>query len=275
MMAALTVSALTPVASIAAETEKLPTGFYDTENGSLIPASTFMFMTVEEKLAILKSPNFYFIDKEGNAIKATAIIDAKTDEVLEDSIQTVEEVENELEIEFTPDGVKPVEPTPPGGGGVSWPGNPDVKEYIDGMVGELISGQNMYSIDIKGGNTYEVTILETGKDVPLNDSKLETQFDKVTNINHSHVNLKKATGSIIFKDNTTVSIGKEFATNETAEFKDFLKQVIDTANKFTGTKPDLTDETKLGAFAGKTFNLTITGDIDGKGFNSTYKIEFK
>ncbi|PIC69174.1 hypothetical protein CSV77_15080 [Sporosarcina sp. P16b] len=119
MMTALSISALTPVASMAATQDQLPVGFYNIETGEVLSADSILFASNEEKLAIITNPNFYFIDEEGNAIKATALLTSKTDSELNDAIQTVEEVEKEHDVVFTPDGVevKPEEPTPPGGGG--------------------------------------------------------------------------------------------------------------------------------------------------------------
>lgn len=115
MMAALSISALTPVASMAAQQEQLPTGFYNIETGEVLSVDSILFASNEEKLAIITNPNFYFIDEEGNAIKATALLTAKSDSELNDAIQTVEEVEKEHDVVFTPDGVevKPEVPTPP------------------------------------------------------------------------------------------------------------------------------------------------------------------
>lgn len=106
MMTALSISALTPVASMAATQDQLPVGFYNIENGEVISADSILFASNEEKLAIINNPNFYFIDEEGNAIKAKALLSSKTDSELNDAIQTVEEVEEEHDVVFTPDGVE-------------------------------------------------------------------------------------------------------------------------------------------------------------------------
>ncbi|PIC67969.1 hypothetical protein CSV78_04030 [Sporosarcina sp. P16a] len=143
MMTALSISALTPVASMAATQDQLPAGFYNVENGEVISADSILFASNEEKLAIINNPEFYFIDEEGNAIKATALLTSKTDSELSDAIQTVEEVEKEHDVVFTPDGVEvnPEEPTPPGGGG----GTPLAIKAAEIKVGDTVT--NFTSIE--------------------------------------------------------------------------------------------------------------------------------
>lgn len=118
MVAALSLSAVTPVMSFAAEEVIVPSGFYDTKGGEFIETNSFIYMNVTEKLSILQNPAFYYLDGNGNALQVIKIIESESDEVLEKEIKAVEEIQQELDIVFVPGGVeiKPpitIPPTPP------------------------------------------------------------------------------------------------------------------------------------------------------------------
>lgn len=103
----LAFSALTPAVSIAAENDNagsVAPGFYNIKTGKVILASSFIFIEAVEKLQVLLGENYYFVDGEGNALKATYLVHAKTNSEIEEQMELETDIEERFKVELTPDG---------------------------------------------------------------------------------------------------------------------------------------------------------------------------
>ncbi|PIC95694.1 hypothetical protein CSV69_10160 [Sporosarcina sp. P26b] len=273
MMAALSISALTPVASIAAEQDQLPAGFYDVKTGEVISADSLLFASNEEKLAILTNPNFYYVNEEGNVIKATSILTAKTDAEVNDAIQTVEEVEKELDVEFTAGGViinpDPEEPTPPGGGGTPvLTGNQVFDNTVTSILDEIRSETNnpvneWLNIDFnKTSKQFTVGITDPNKTLSDLNSIEQRIFNKLEG------NLKVNYVEVTYKGSTikrTPNAGESYITY--ASLADLKEKAFAAAG--------VTEQTNLQSFNGKKFTIVIGGVIGDKTINNTeYTLDF-
>ncbi|PIC95697.1 hypothetical protein CSV69_10175 [Sporosarcina sp. P26b] len=186
MIAALSLSAITPVMSLAAEEVKVPSGFYDTKEGGFIEVNSFIHMSLSKKLNILQNSAFYYLDGTGNALQVTNIIESETDDILLQAVKTVEEVQEELDVVFVPNGVEikpPVTspPTPP----VIVPPTPPV---VDDSLEELTTNVDSLSMGIE--KSVDFRVLYTGKEA----SEL-TLLKKIGNTfvpynNDGHINLR-------------------------------------------------------------------------------------
>ena len=100
LIAALSISVLTPVMSVEAEKNIEAVGFYNIDTGDFISQEKFLLMTLKKKVEILKKPSYYFVLDNGQAISSRDILVAKSDEILETLIRDVEEIEREIGIIF-------------------------------------------------------------------------------------------------------------------------------------------------------------------------------
>ncbi len=107
MTAALTLSALTPVVSIAAEnnavSEYAKPGLYNVKTGEVVLTNSFIDLKTSEKVKFLTDENYYFADGIGGAIKALHIV-TSSDSTLESKIVLQTDVEKEFNVKLTADG---------------------------------------------------------------------------------------------------------------------------------------------------------------------------